>query len=188
MQLFCLFVNYVPIYLWRRGGLCCGVKLSQVVAGLLSSCASRTPHGSGFSRTELRLQAREPQQLQHSGLAALRHVGSSRTRDRTRVPCMGRWVLPHCATGYVPVCIGFDPQKLITVLLLRSGVCLTVVPDFAPNPTHLITSWFSGHRSLLERLCFFFLGMTPPPQKKKTVFRVNQHPVSFPVDFVSISP
>ena len=27
------------------------------------------------------------------GLVAPRHVGSSQTRDRTRVPCIGRWIL-----------------------------------------------------------------------------------------------
>ena len=32
------------------------------------------------------------------GLVALRHVGSSRTRDQTRVPYIGRWILNHCAT------------------------------------------------------------------------------------------
>ena len=34
----------------------------------------------------------------HVGLVAPRHVGSSQTRDRTRVPCIGRWILNHCAT------------------------------------------------------------------------------------------
>ena len=33
------------------------------------------------------------------GLVALRHVGSSQTRARTRVPCIGKRVLNHCATG-----------------------------------------------------------------------------------------
>ena len=32
------------------------------------------------------------------GLATLRHVGSSQTRARTRVPCIGRQTLNHCAT------------------------------------------------------------------------------------------
>ena len=32
------------------------------------------------------------------GLVAPRHVGSSRTRARTRVPCIGRQILNHCAT------------------------------------------------------------------------------------------
>ena len=37
----------------------------------------------------------------HRGLAAPRHVGSSWTRARTRVPCIGRWILNHCATREV---------------------------------------------------------------------------------------
>ena len=40
----------------------------------------------------------QAQQLWRTGLAAPRHVGSSRTRDRTRVPCIGRRILNHCAT------------------------------------------------------------------------------------------
>ena len=36
------------------------------------------------------------------GLVALRHVGSSRTRARTRVPCIGRRILNHCATREAP--------------------------------------------------------------------------------------
>ena len=36
------------------------------------------------------------------GLVAPRHVGSSRTRDGTCVPCIGRRILNHCATREVP--------------------------------------------------------------------------------------
>ncbi|XP_032489216.1 uncharacterized protein LOC116754575 [Phocoena sinus] len=36
------------------------------------------------------------------GPAALRHVGSSRTGARTRVPCIGRRTLNHCATTEAP--------------------------------------------------------------------------------------
>ena len=32
------------------------------------------------------------------GLVALWHVGSSQTRARTHVPCIGRQILNHCAT------------------------------------------------------------------------------------------
>ena len=42
-----------------------------------------------------------PLQLWCVGLAALQHVGSSRTRDRTHVPCIGRRALNHCAAGEV---------------------------------------------------------------------------------------
>ena len=33
-----------------------------------------------------------------SWAVAPRHVGSSQTRARTRVPCIGRQILNHCAT------------------------------------------------------------------------------------------
>ena len=42
------------------------------------------------------------QQLWHTGLVAPWHVGSSQTRARTRVPCIGRWILNHCATREAP--------------------------------------------------------------------------------------
>ena len=39
------------------------------------------------------------------GPVALRHVGSSQTRARTRVPCIGRQILNHCATREAPLCV-----------------------------------------------------------------------------------
>ena len=44
----------------------------------------------------------QAQQLWRTGLVALRHVGSSRTRAGTRVPRTGRQTLNHCATREVP--------------------------------------------------------------------------------------
>ena len=32
------------------------------------------------------------------------YVGSSRTRARTRVPCISRWILKHCATREAQAC------------------------------------------------------------------------------------
>ena len=40
----------------------------------------------------------QAQQLWLTGLVAPRHVGSSQTRARTHVPCIGRQTLNHCAT------------------------------------------------------------------------------------------
>ena len=34
-----------------------------------------------------------------TGLVALRHAESSRTRDHTFVPCVGRWILNHWTAG-----------------------------------------------------------------------------------------
>ena len=42
------------------------------------------------------------QQLWRTDLVAPQHVGSSWTRARTRVPCIGRQILNHCATREVP--------------------------------------------------------------------------------------
>ena len=38
------------------------------------------------------------------GLVAPRHVGTSRTRAWTCVPCIGRWILNHCATREALIC------------------------------------------------------------------------------------
>ena len=40
----------------------------------------------------------QDQQLWCTGLVALWHMGSSRTRARTPVPCIGRQILNHCTT------------------------------------------------------------------------------------------
>ena len=39
------------------------------------------------------------------GLVALRHVGSSQTRDQTPVSCIGRQILYHCVTREAPLIV-----------------------------------------------------------------------------------
>ena len=63
-----------------------------------------------------------------TGLGAPRHVGSSQTRARTCVPCIGRQTLNHCATREAPRC-GF-----YTLVLLLANV-----PGQAfPNKRHTV--------------------------------------------------
>ena len=45
-----------------------------------------------------------------TGPVAPRHVGSSQTRARTRVPCIGRQILNHCATREAPLSHFLIPQ------------------------------------------------------------------------------
>ena len=73
----------------------CGLSLVVASRGYSSlQCA-------GFSlRWFLLLQSTGSR---HAGLVAPRHVGSSQTRARTHVPCVGRQILNHCATREVPV-------------------------------------------------------------------------------------
>ena len=47
------------------------------------------------------------QYLWHMGLVASWYVESSQTRDLTHVPCIGKWVLIHCATREVLMCTIF---------------------------------------------------------------------------------
>ena len=90
--------------------------------GATLRCSAWASHCGGFSVAEHGFQARRLQQLQHVGsvvaacglqqlwrtdLVALRHVGSSQTRDRTHVPCIDRRILNHCITKEVPIVISF---------------------------------------------------------------------------------
>ena len=64
--------------------------------GLLSSCGARALVVVGSLVTEHKLYLRGLPDLWHTGLAALRRVGSSRPGDVTRiscVSCMGRQIL-----------------------------------------------------------------------------------------------
>ena len=53
-----------------------------------------------------------------TGLVAPWHVGSSQTRARTRVPCIGRQILNHCATREAPAPLLFTCFILFFFLLL----------------------------------------------------------------------
>ena len=84
--------------------------LQQLQHASFSSCSARALGRAVFSSCGTwaqqlwlagsRVQA---QQLWHTGLVAPQHVGSSQTRDRTHVPCIGRRILNHCATRGQPL-------------------------------------------------------------------------------------
>ena len=78
---------------WGYSSLrCTGFPLLWLL--LLRSMGSRC---AGFSSCGSRALERRLSSV-CMGLVALWHVGSSRTRARTRVPCISRWILNHCAT------------------------------------------------------------------------------------------
>ena len=70
------------LLLWSTSSRCAG----------FSSCGMQAQQ---FWLVGSRVQA---QQLWRMGLVAPRHVGSSRPRAQTRVPCVGRQILNHCTT------------------------------------------------------------------------------------------
>ena len=60
--------------------------------------AVRGPLTIAASRRGAQAPDAQAQQLWLTGQVAPRHVGSSQTRARTRVPCIGRQTPNHCAT------------------------------------------------------------------------------------------
>ena len=87
--------------LWLLG-LCCCVQAfsSWREQGLLSNCGVKTSHCGGFSWLQSTgFRESGHQFLWCMGLVALRHVGSSHTRDQTCVSCIGRWILCHWSNG-----------------------------------------------------------------------------------------
>ena len=76
-------------------------------AGATPHCGARAPHYRGLSCCGAQAPDAQAQQLWLTGLVALRHVGSSQTRARTRVPCISRQTLNHCATREAPELIKF---------------------------------------------------------------------------------
>ena len=80
-------------------------------ARAFSSCGKRGPliiavcgplHYRGLSCCRAQAPDAQAQQLWLTGPVAPRHVGSSQTRARTRVPCISRQILNHCVTREAP--------------------------------------------------------------------------------------
>ena len=67
-------------------------------AGAALHRGARASHYRGLSCYGAQAPDAQAQQLWLTGLVAPRHVGSSQTGARTRVPCIGRQILNHCAT------------------------------------------------------------------------------------------
>ena len=99
------FFQYIFIYLFLYlffgcvGSLfLCEGFLQLRQAGVTLHCSARASHYRGLSFCGAQAPDAQAQQPWLMGLVAPRHVGSSQTRARTRVPCIGRQILNHCAT------------------------------------------------------------------------------------------
>ena len=77
-------------------------------AGATLHRGTRASHYRGPSHCGAQTPDAQAQQLWLMGPVAPRHVGSSQTRARTRVPCISRQILNHCATREA-LPFGFDP-------------------------------------------------------------------------------
>ena len=92
------FLNYLFIYGCVWSSFLCEGFLQLRQAGATLYRGARASHYHGLSCCEAQAPDAQAQQLWLTGLIAPRHVGSSQTRARTRVPCIGRQTPNHCAT------------------------------------------------------------------------------------------
>ena len=77
------------------------------------------------------------QQLWLMGLVALWHVGSSRTRDWTRAPCIGRWILNHLLYAELLTENTLLPGNILPIFLKCHLFCN---PFSSACKTNLVTS------------------------------------------------
>ena len=91
-----------------------------------SRCTGFSSCGTPAQQLWLAGSRAQAQQLQCTGLVAPRHVGSSQTRARTCVPCIGRQILNHCATREAQQ-ISFDWLCLLEMraVLERTTLCFS---------------------------------------------------------------
>ena len=95
--LFFFFLIYF-IYGCVGSSLLCEGSLQLWQAGATPHRGARASRYRGLSRRGAQAPDAQAQQLWPTGPAAPRHVGSSQTRARTRVPRTGRRTPNHCAT------------------------------------------------------------------------------------------
>ena len=103
IYLFIFLIIYLFIYFGCVGSsfLCEGfLQLRQV--GATPHRGSRASHHRGLSCCGAQAPDAQAQQLWLTGPVAPRHVGSSQTRARTRVPRISRQTPNHCATREAP--------------------------------------------------------------------------------------
>ena len=108
-RLFFFFFINLFIYLFSFGcagsSFLCEGSLQLRQAGATLHRSAWASHYRGLSRCRAQAPDAQAQQLWLTGPAAPRHAGSSQTRARTRVPCIGRQILNHCATREAPQCL-----------------------------------------------------------------------------------
>ena len=94
-QIYLFFHRLIDCYV--GSSFLCQVFLQLRQAGATLHRGARASH-CGLSCCRAQAPDAQAQQLWLTGPVAPRHVGSSQTRARTRVPCISRQTLNHCTT------------------------------------------------------------------------------------------
>ena len=171
------FFKFIYLFLAALGLCCCSRAFSEWGATL--RCGAQASHCGGFSccgawGLECRLSScgtwaqqlwlmgsrAQAQQLWRTGLVAPWHVGSSRTRARTHVPCIGRRILNHCATREAPQAL--LNSQLFSCLSLPLCFCMCC-PSFLPgmlilHSLNYLTDGLTGILSFQQ--CFWSIPLS----------------------------
>ena len=132
---FFLFLTALGLRCCTRAFSSCGERGLLFVAarGLFTVVASLVmEHGLQARRLQqlcLPGSRAQAQQLWRTGLVALQHVGSSWTRARTRVPCIGRKILNHCATREAPAKSSYLSSPCTTDSCTTKNASITLPPQ-----------------------------------------------------------
>ena len=141
-----LFIYFIIIYgCVGSSFLCEGSPYLRQVGATLHRGA-RASHYCGLSCCGAQAPDAQAQQLWLTGPAAPRHVGSSQTRARTRVPCIGRQTLNHCATREARVCL-FKKLLVLSIYLFFYNIFYFIYFYF--QPYHSLSSFDLGHSLFL---------------------------------------
>lgn len=95
----CLYDERHFIYITNE--YCAGFSMPHAGFLFMAITGYSSLQGRASPVAEHRLKVHGFQYLLLAGLVAPRHVGSSRTRNQTCVPCNGRQILIHCAARQV---------------------------------------------------------------------------------------
>ena len=96
------FLIYLFIFGCVGSSFLCEGFLQLCRAGATLHHGVRASHYRSLSCCGAQAPDVQAQQLWLTGPVAPQHVGSSQTRARTRVPCIGRQILNRCATREAP--------------------------------------------------------------------------------------
>ena len=111
-------------------------------AGTALHRGARAFHHRGPSRCGAQAPDAQAQQLWLTGPAAPRHVGSSETRARTRVPCTSRQTLNHCATREaLHLCL----YSCLTPRFIRTPFFFFWIPHICVSIRYLFFSFYLLH-------------------------------------------
>ena len=156
------FFKFIYLFLACVGSsfLCQGfLQLRQV--GTTLHHGAWASHYRGLPCCRARAPDAQAQQLWLTGLVAPRHVGSSQTRAQTRIPCIGRQTLNHCATREA---LDFFYRTFFLFLIWSCRSCLYIL-EINPLSVASFANVFSHSEG-----CHFILFMVSFAVQKLLTF------------------